>query len=925
MSPASSISRSSSVESGLSGSYASSPRSDASDTPDSSLRSSPSPPLKALYTLPSPFFPASLEAEDSNRQCPQLPSIFPALPANNTPRVTATADAQTPDNWLPRDPTLIRLTGKHPFNSEGYLTPLFDAGFITPAHLHVVRNHGAVPKISPDQAYADWKIRVHGLVQEELEFSIGELAERFQVVTLPVTICCAGNRRKEQNVVRKSLGFNWGAGGVSTALWTGVYLADVLDYVRPIRPRAKHVIFEGADDLPKGPYGTSQKLSWAADREKGMLIAWAMNGLALEPDHGFPVRVVMPGQIGGRMVKWLKRIEISETESNHYLHYWDNKVLPMQYTPEQAKDTPEIWYDPKYTITELNVNSAIAKPAHAEVLDVSNEDMASNAKTYDIQGYAYAGGGRRINRVEISLDHGKTWTLADVDYPEDHFRAAAFEHPVYGLVDLTARDTCFCWCFWTLRVPLAALARADVVALRAMDEGMNTQPRDMYLNATSMLNNWWFRVAVRKSAAADGVRLTFEHPAVVGQTMEGWMDRMKAEGRDVLNPVFSDAPQDQAESAAKPSEEKKEVVMTKPGVNRKITAEELKAQDKQKPWFVVNGEVYDATEYLQDHPGGADSILLVAGDDATEDFMAIHSIDAKQKLAEYHIGTLVGSLSEPATVTSSSSDLNAPFLDPKTWKVVTLTSIERVNHDSLIYRFALPHSDQPLGLPTGQHVFVRLKRKDTGDMVQRAYTPVSPENARGSIDFLIKLYLPTGEYPTGGKMTVGFHQLEVGDTLELKGPLGSFIWQGSGTALWRGVPREVSEIGLVCGGSGITPILQVLRSVLHDSADTVTRLWLISANKTVDDILCRAELDSLFAAHGASGRFSVHYTLSTSTPAEWTYGTGRVTEDMLRVHLPAAGAGKLVLACGPSNMIEGALKSGLQKCGWDVQTQLVVF
>lgn len=155
---------------------------------------------------------------------------------------------------------------------------------------------------------------------------------------------------------------------------------------------------------------------------------------------------------------------------------------------------------------------------------------------------------------------------------------------MYGLLDLTTRDTCFCWCFWTLRVPLAALARADVVTLRAMDEGMNTQPRDMYLNATSMLNNWWFRVAVRKSVIADGVRLTFEHPAVVGQTMEGWMDRMNAEGRDVLNPVFSDAPLEQAESAVKLSEEKKEVVMTKPGVNRKITVEELKTQDKQKPW-----------------------------------------------------------------------------------------------------------------------------------------------------------------------------------------------------------------------------------------------------------------------------------------------------------------------------------------------------
>lgn len=130
--------------------------------------------------------------------------------------------------------------------------------------------------------------------------------------------------------------------------------------------------------------------------------------------------------------------------------------------------------------------------------------------------------------------------MTDSDYPEDQFRKMAFEHPVYGLLDITERDSCLyalfcyllsithaehsCWCFWTFRVPLGALACTDVLTLRAMDEAMNTQPRDMYLNATSMLNNWWFRVAVRKASIEAGVRLTFEHPAVVGQTMEGWMD-----------------------------------------------------------------------------------------------------------------------------------------------------------------------------------------------------------------------------------------------------------------------------------------------------------------------------------------------------------------------------------------------------------------
>jgi nitrate reductase (NAD(P)H) len=86
-------------------------------------------------------------------------------------------------------------------------------------------------------------------------FSLEDLRTKFEVVTIPITLVCAGNRRKEQNVVQKSLGFSWGAGGVSTALFTGVRLCDVLKYVQPERG-AKHVVFEGADQLPNGPYGT---------------------------------------------------------------------------------------------------------------------------------------------------------------------------------------------------------------------------------------------------------------------------------------------------------------------------------------------------------------------------------------------------------------------------------------------------------------------------------------------------------------------------------------------------------------------------------------------------------------------------------------------------------------------------------------------
>lgn len=199
-----------------------------------------------------------------------------------------------------------------------------------------MRNHGVVPRVTLEEA-ANWTIEISGLVDNPCTLSLADLIDpsNFQTVTLPVTLVCAGNRRKEQNVVKKSLGFNWGAGGLSTALFTGVYLADVLAYARPRNDgvigregfkRAEHVVFEGAEDLPNGKYGTSQRLRWARMKEKGMLLSWAMNGEALEPDHGFPLRLVVPGQIGGRSVKWLKKIVVSDKESQHHLHFWVSLV-----------------------------------------------------------------------------------------------------------------------------------------------------------------------------------------------------------------------------------------------------------------------------------------------------------------------------------------------------------------------------------------------------------------------------------------------------------------------------------------------------------------------------------------------------------------------------------------------------------------------
>ena len=125
-------------------------------------------------------------------------------------------DVGTPDGWIPRNPALLRHTGRHPFNCEPPLDQLTESGFITPVSLHYVRNHGAVPKL-------EWKshrIEIKGLVDRPMSLTMDDIL-KFPSTTIPVTLACAGNRRKETNMVKKTVGFNWGPGVTSCSYWTG--------------------------------------------------------------------------------------------------------------------------------------------------------------------------------------------------------------------------------------------------------------------------------------------------------------------------------------------------------------------------------------------------------------------------------------------------------------------------------------------------------------------------------------------------------------------------------------------------------------------------------------------------------------------------------------------------------------------------------
>lgn len=435
---------------------------------------------QALVRLPPT--PPETDANSSSSESALEPNIHPATisfplppPSNTSALEVLPEDKKTPDNHVQRDSRLIRLTGIHPFNVEAPLSELFNEGFLTSPELFYVRNHGAVPQVH-DEEIPDWEFSVEGHVKKPFRLTLRQLVEQYEQITVPITLVCAGNRRKEQNQVRKSKGFSWGAAGVSTALWTGVPLYEIIKRAIPKRG-AKYVCMEGADKLPNGYYGTSVKLNWALDPNRGFMLAHGMNGEMLTPDHGKPLRVVIPGQIGGRSVKWLKKIIVTEAPSENWYHIYDNRVLPTMVSPEESANNESWWMDERYAIYDLSTNSAIAYPAHDEKISIAHGE-----EFYKAKGYAYGGGGRRVTRVEITLDKGRSWLLANIEYHEDLYRDHPDENQKLfgGRLDMSWRESCFCWCFWELDIPIAKLKDSSDIMVRAMDDSMNVQPRDMY-------------------------------------------------------------------------------------------------------------------------------------------------------------------------------------------------------------------------------------------------------------------------------------------------------------------------------------------------------------------------------------------------------------------------------------------------------------
>lgn len=287
------------------------------------------------------------------------------------------------------------------------------------------------------------------------------------------------------------------------------------------------------------------------------------------------------------------------------------------------------------------------------------------------------------------------------------------------------------------------------------------------------------------------------------------------------------------------------------------------------------------------------------------------SENAKAMMRQYHVGRLDQDARKRLGASANEGELLASrseFLHPKHWAKATLGNVKTLSHDTKLFRFIFDEH-QTVGLPIGQHLMLRIKDPITNENIIRAYTPVSEGIQKGSVDLLIKLYLPTPVL-AGGKMTTALDKIEIGMEVEFKGPIGKLEYLGRGQVTISGVHRKVSSFVMICGGSGVTPIFQVFRAVVQDPEDT-TFCTVIDGNRLEEDILCREELDDLSTLKRDSCR--VIHTL-TSPSADWTGQRGRISESLLRAEAPPA-EDRIALICGPGAM-ESFVRETLKKIGW---------
>lgn len=378
-----------------------------------------------------------------------------------------------------RDARLRRITEK-PCNAE---TPGDElaASFLTPNETFYVRNHMWVPVVE------DAKADEHGITVElpdgEVKtYSVGELKARFRQHSVTSVLQCSGNRRNDMTrYAKKTNGLQWTVGAISCAKWEGVRLRDVLAdaglSLSEPGEDARHVQFSGLE-----AYGASIPIEAAIDPRGDVLLAFKMNDKPLPRDHGFPVRVVVPGHVAARAVKWVSKIVVADEESSTT---WQRK----DYKCFGPNETKQDW-DKYKSIQVMPITSAITrtrlKPEPVETAARDKAAATARGRVVQVEGYAYSGGGREIQRVDISLDGGANWDQAKLMDDREQERGSR----------------AWCWKRWVYEGALPEV-KDDVngeakttFVVKATDDAYNTQPeshKSIY-NLRGNLATAWHRV-----------------------------------------------------------------------------------------------------------------------------------------------------------------------------------------------------------------------------------------------------------------------------------------------------------------------------------------------------------------------------------------------------------------------------------------------
>jgi len=334
--------------------------------------------------------------------------------------------------FLSTDPANAQVTTRSQYETS-----------LTPIETFYVRNHYPTPAIDA----SGWDLSITGSVDEELSLSIAELKRRFPTASVVTTMECAGNGRT--GFSPPSDGHQWAFGAVSTARWTGVPLAALLDAAGATPDADLWVTVIGAD-APAGDPVFARSLPMAKLRED-CLLAYGMNGEALPAEHGFPARVIVPGWYGNNSVKWVRRLHVMETmihgeEWEQYTTWQQRRyrLLPKDEEPIERADIDV--FDSREQMTadgirhpylyDKFVNSLIVAPTAGVV--------TPDGGAVTIRGLAWAGD-ETVTGVEVSTDGGQTWAEAALVGPDpDRFAWQRFRYewePEPGEHTLVSRAT----------------------------------------------------------------------------------------------------------------------------------------------------------------------------------------------------------------------------------------------------------------------------------------------------------------------------------------------------------------------------------------------------------------------------------------------------------------------------------------------------